>query len=110
MFSSFSPIVAYLLVLLDYMADSVDAFLTEHGTAVTDEEDLHLGLTFSFPVEQTALAQGKLLTWTKGFAAKNAVGNDVVQLLQGSFNRKHIHVQCVALVNDVCFPSCLTFC
>ena len=80
-----------------------------------------LGLTFSFPVEQTALDSGHLLTWTKGmfrtpvtprsavngcatisgFAAKNAIGHDVVKLLQDAFNRKHLHVKCVALVNDV---------
>ena len=64
-----------------------------------------LGLTFSFPVEQTALNKGKILTWTKGFSAKNAVGHDVVQLLQDAFNRKHLHVKCVALVNDVSSPS-----
>ena len=78
-------------------------------------------MTFSFPVEQTALDSGHLLTWTKGrfntsvtsqpfvdnhviivgFAAKNAVGHDVVKLLQDAFNRKHLHVKCVALVNDV---------
>ena len=75
----------------DYLADSVDAFLTlnsptdptaanpfERGTALgaTDDESdnvLHLGLTFSFPVEQTALGSGTILTWTKGFSAKNAV-------------------------------------
>jgi hexokinase len=34
---------------------------------------VHLGLTFSFPVEQTALGSGTILTWTKGFSAKNAV-------------------------------------
>lgn len=54
----------------------------------------------SFPVEQTALNAGKLLTWTKGFAAKNAIGHDVVRLLQDSLDRKHIHVQVSALVND----------
>lgn len=98
----------------------MDAFLTTSAESPTntpqnpferssaiDEIDpnvdpaLPLGLTFSFPVEQTALNQGKILTWTKGFAAKNAVGNDVVQLLQDAFNRKHLHVRCVALVNDV---------
>ena len=63
---------------------------------------IHLGLTFSFPVEQTALGSGKILTWTKGFSAKNAIGNDVVKLLQDAFDRKHLHVKCVALVNDVC--------
>ncbi|OSD01800.1 hexokinase [Trametes coccinea BRFM310] len=106
--------------LFDYLADSVDAFLTEFASAVpssptteqpnpfaspsltelSPEPAVPLGLTFSFPVEQTALNKGKILTWTKGFAAKNAVGHDVVQLLQDAFNRKHLHVRCVALVND----------
>ncbi|KAF9224332.1 hexokinase [Gyrodon lividus] len=106
--------------LFDYLADSVDAFLTDsgsptsalppslahepHGNVLGDgDSDLPhvpLALTFSFPVEQTALDSGKLLTWTKGFAAKNAIGKDVVKLLQDAFDRKHIHVKCVALVND----------
>ncbi|KZV71425.1 hypothetical protein PENSPDRAFT_605978 [Peniophora sp. CONT] len=94
--------------LFDYMADSVDAFLTENTStssptdpaAPTDSSVLPLGLTFSFPVEQTALDEGFLLTWTKGFAAKNAIGKDVVKLLQNAFDRKHLHVKCVALVND----------
>ncbi|KAJ7305442.1 hypothetical protein DFH08DRAFT_721231, partial [Mycena albidolilacea] len=60
-----------------------------------------LGLTFSFPVEQTALDSGKIITWTKGFSAKRAIGNDVVKLLQDAFDRKHMHVKSVALVNDV---------
>ena len=84
------------------MADSVDSFLTQIGSQV--EEDvgaLHLGLTFSFPVEQTALDSGTLLTWTKGFSAKNAQGNDVVKMLQDALDRKHLHVKCTALVNDV---------
>ncbi|KAG2148061.1 hexokinase [Suillus clintonianus] len=95
--------------LFDYLADSVDAFLTDtpsqgHGSHVShaDEDSPYvpLALTFSFPVEQSALDSGVLLTWTKGFSAKNAVGKDVVKLLQDAFDRKHIHVKCVALVND----------
>lgn len=91
-------------LLSDYLADSVDAFLTTHAaSAHTATPDVvHLGLTFSFPVEQTALDSGKILTWTKGFSAKNAIGHDVVKLLQDAFDRKHMHVKCVALVNDVC--------
>ncbi|KNZ71716.1 Glucokinase-1 [Termitomyces sp. J132] len=88
-------------VLFDYLADSVDAFLTTHAaSAYSYGSDVHLGLTFSFPVEQTALNAGTILTWTKGFSAKNAIGNDVVRLLQDAFDRKHMHVKCVALVND----------
>ncbi|KAI0296056.1 hypothetical protein B0F90DRAFT_1637035 [Multifurca ochricompacta] len=103
-------------VLFDYLADSVDAFLTSTEAEAEAEvpqqgalrqnpfdEDppaVPLGLTFSFPVEQTAIDEGYLLTWTKGFAAKNAVGKDIVKLLQDAFGRKHLHVKCVALVND----------
>ncbi|KAI5894326.1 uncharacterized protein SCHCODRAFT_02624360 [Schizophyllum commune H4-8] len=103
--------------LFDYLADSVDAFLTTHAKSTAsahvpgtespyptkadyNPEIVNLGLTFSFPVEQTALDEGKILTWTKGFSAKHAVGNDVVKLLQDAFDRKHLHVRCVALVND----------
>ena len=58
-------------------------------------------LTGSFPVEQSAIDAGKVLTWTKGFNAKGAIGNDVVKLLQDALDRKHIHVRVSALVNDV---------
>ncbi|KAG2119119.1 uncharacterized protein F5147DRAFT_668293 [Suillus discolor] len=95
--------------LFDYLADSVDAFLTDTPSQDYDSHVSHadedspyvpLALTFSFPVEQSALDSGVLLTWTKGFSAKNAIGKDVVKLLQDAFDRKHIHVKCVALVND----------
>lgn len=86
--------------LFDYIADSVASFLSEIGTEIPEDEAIHLGFTFSFPVEQTALDKGTLLTWTKGFSAKNAVGHDVVKLLQDSLDAKKIHVRCSALVND----------
>ena len=90
--------------LADYLADSVDTFLTTHPTANDADcppaSDIPLGLTFSFPVEQTALGSGTILTWTKGFSANNAVGHDVVKLLQDAFDRKRMRVKCVALVND----------
>ncbi|WVO12864.1 hypothetical protein L204_100472 [Cryptococcus depauperatus] len=91
--------------LFDYIAESVDAFLTDVQAQddipiFASSESMHLGFTFSFPVEQTAIDAGTLLTWTKGFSAKNAVGHDVVRLLQDAFDRKHMHVRCSALVND----------
>jgi hexokinase len=99
--------------IIDYLAESVDAFLTKHATteytspgddpraAAADTKTVHLGFTFSFPVEQSAIDSGKLLTWTKGFNVKGVVGQDVVKLLQDAFDRKHMNVRCVALVNDV---------
>jgi hypothetical protein len=58
------------------------------------------------------------LAGTKGFAAKNAIGRDVVKLLQDAFDRKHMHVKCIALINDVSWrllrilhvPSCFVDC
>lgn len=85
--------------LFDYMATSVDNFLTDFGTSST-EDVLHLGFTFSFPVEQTAIDSGHLIHWTKGFNCPDAPGKDVVQLLQEALDRKHIKVKCSALVND----------
>ena len=85
--------------LFDYMDTSVDNFLTDFGTTST-EDVLHLGFTFSFPVEQTAIDRGHLIHWTKGFNCPDAPGKDVVQLLQDALDRKHIKVKCSALVND----------
>jgi len=87
------------------MATCVGDFISELGS-VSVEESLHLGLTFSFPVEQTALGAGRLITWTKGFSATGAIGEDVVQLLQDSLDKKRVACKCVALVNDVSL-SCL---
>lgn len=86
--------------LFDYIASCVDAFLNESSHATASDDVLSLGLTFSFPVEQTALDKGKVLTWTKGFSASGAVGHDVVVLLQDALDRKNLHVKCTALVND----------
>ncbi|KAG8823636.1 glucokinase [Serendipita sp. 401] len=85
--------------LFDYMAKCVGDFMKELGNPPA-HECLHLGMTFSFPVEQTALGAGRLLTWTKGFSATGAIGNDVVQLLQDSLDKAEVQCKCVALVND----------
>ena len=38
----------------------------------------------------------------KQFATKTAINKDIVGLLQDAFDQKHSHINCVALVNDVC--------
>jgi hexokinase len=57
--------VGEVTALFDYIAGSVDHFLTEIGTSATEDEKLHLGFTFSFPVLQSAIAAGTLIGWTK---------------------------------------------
>lgn len=47
-----------------------------------------VGFTFSFPMQQTGIAEGKLLRWTKGFGCPDGIGSDPVQLLKEAFSRK----------------------
>lgn len=48
--------------LFDFIAESVGGFLDDLGLR---GQRLHLGFTFSFPVHQTAINKGTLLSWTK---------------------------------------------
>jgi len=68
-------------------------------------QNLRLGLNFGFPVLKTALDKGTILSWTKGFDVKNAVGKDVLRLLQDALDRQGLALKCMAVINDVRFPS-----
>ncbi len=60
-----------------------------------------LGFTFSFPVKQTGIASGRLISWTKGFKTRGVVGRDIVGLLQAALIKKGIRrVKVAALLND----------
>lgn len=53
--------------LFDFIAQCVENFISTLGTQEKKEtnEPLYLGFTFSFPVQQTALDKGTLISWTK---------------------------------------------
>jgi hexokinase len=54
-----------------------------------------------FHVEQTNIAAGRLIAWTKGFTAKGVEGEDIIILLNEALRRKNIHgINVVALAND----------
>ncbi|XP_067881861.1 hexokinase-1-like [Heterodontus francisci] len=83
--------------LFDHIVDCIARFLS--NLKIT--ERLPLGFTFSFPCNQTALDQGILLKWTKGFNASGCVGEDIVQLLREAIQRrKEFDLEVVAIVND----------
>lgn len=84
--------------LFDYIAKSVHDFLS--ADLDQEGEKLKLGLTFSFPVDQTAIDAGALISWTKGYSCEGAEGKDIVELLQHALDRKGVHAEVVALVND----------
>lgn len=85
--------------LFDFIADCIKKFLTDNKI---DEKRLYyLAFTFSFPVEQTDVASGKLIVWTKGFTAKGVVGKDVIVLLNEALKRKGIKcIRVAVLAND----------
>lgn len=85
--------------LFGYLADCIAGFLSAHGIKA-ESGNIPLGFTFSFPVEQTAINRGRLLRWTKGFNCPDAIGKDVVELLQRSLDAKGVPVTVSALVND----------
>ncbi|CAO3674941.1 unnamed protein product [Umbelopsis ramanniana] len=85
--------------LCDFIADSVDTFLTEINTD-TYSETLQLGFTFSFPVNLRTINRGNLMQWTKGYCCTGAIGKDPGLMLQDSFRRKNMKVNVAAIVND----------
>ena len=85
--------------LFDFIAGCVKLFMKEKKMSAAGEFDL--GFTFSFPIEQTGVASGTLLHWTKGFSAKGVIGQDVVKLLNEALARNGVNnVKVAALAND----------
>jgi hexokinase len=85
--------------LFDFISDCSQLFFKENNICTQQAYDL--AFTFSFPVEQSSIASGKLIGWTKGFTASGVEGEDVVALLSEALKRKEtgfIHV--AALAND----------
>ena len=83
--------------LFGFIADQVGK---APGACDTSTPDLNLGFTFSFPVDQKSINSGILLHWTKGFATRDCVGEEIVSLLQKELSVRSISVNVSALVND----------
>jgi len=85
--------------LFDFIAGFIKDFLREEGLEQTS--GLMLGFTFSFPIQQSGIASGILVHWTKDFSVSGVVGKDVVVLLEAALKKKGIqNVSVAALVND----------
>jgi hexokinase len=83
--------------LFDFFADCVASFIKDENIG---EGPLNLGFTFSFPVKQTSINRGTLVSWVKGFENSGVEGKDVVLLLEESLKRKGLKIKVTALVND----------
>ena len=71
--------------IFNFMAESIGDFVSHYPDI--QNEELPLGFTFSFPMNQHTLNSATLLNWTINFDCPDAIGKDAVQLLQSAINR-----------------------
>ncbi|OAF71756.1 CCR4-NOT transcription complex subunit 11 [Intoshia linei] len=83
--------------MFDLIADSIQDFMIKYNLM---DKHMRLGFTFSFPLLQTSLSTGKLISWTKGYKIDDAVGNCINQLLTDAIHRKNLNVSICAILND----------
>ncbi|XP_052122312.1 hexokinase-2 [Frankliniella occidentalis] len=84
--------------LFDFLAECIADFVHKQGLG---SGRLPLGFTFSFPMTQSSLDDGKLVTWTKSFNCPNVVGMNAVQLLRDALaKRGDVNVDVMAVLND----------
>ncbi|KAK9449628.1 hexokinase-domain-containing protein [Limtongia smithiae] len=87
--------------LWDYIADCLQSFIKEHhhvdGAA---PKQLALGFTFSYPCTQTAIDNGTLQRWTKGFDIDGVEGHNVQPMLEAALEKKSVPIKVTALIND----------
>jgi len=86
--------------LFDFLAQCISDFV-RNKIKLGQDEQLPLGFTFSFPMEQRGLDVGVLVSWTKSFNASGVVGQDAVKMLNEAIQRVgNLKVNVVAILND----------
>ncbi|PWN39179.1 putative hexokinase [Ceraceosorus guamensis] len=90
--------------LFDFCADCLNTFIKDHfggrDGEVHLEEDIALGFTFSYPMEQERIDHGKLVRWTKGFGNPNTEGNNVADMFKKSLEKYEVPIKMTSLIND----------
>ncbi|KAL9935343.1 hypothetical protein V8E36_005691 [Tilletia maclaganii] len=91
--------------LFDFCAECLQRFIQDHfgdgsDESVILEEDLPLGFTFSYPMEQEKIDHGKLVKWTKGFGNPNTEGNDVAAMFRKSLEKYRVPIKMTSVIND----------
>jgi len=86
------------VLLFEFLAECIHNFLEEYKLLGLK---IPLGFCFSFPMIQTGVDKGILVTWTKSFKCNNVVGHEVVGMLKNALSKyKSVNVDVVAVIND----------
>lgn len=86
----------------DWMAGEIENMLKEVGTDYgRDGPTLPMGLSWSFPIDQTSMSSGLVIHMGKGFMCSNGtLGQELGQLIIDSCRKRSLNVEMAALVND----------
>ncbi|KKK13184.1 hypothetical protein P175DRAFT_0533585 [Aspergillus ochraceoroseus IBT 24754] len=89
-------------MFFDWMAEKIEAMLREVGANYGREiTPLSMGLSWSFPIEQTSISSGLVIHMGKGFLCSNGtVGQELGDLIVQSCRKRNLNVQVDAIVND----------
>ncbi|MGW8184938.1 MAG: hypothetical protein ACWGHO_02400 [Candidatus Moraniibacteriota bacterium] len=83
----------------NFIVDKVLDFMQSQKMDIAMQTEI--GFTFSFPIRQESIVSGILVNWTKGFTIKGVVGQDVVGLLQKTFDKRGFpQIKIKAILND----------
>ncbi|XP_023393622.1 hexokinase-1 [Pteropus vampyrus] len=84
--------------LFDHVAECLGDFMEKRKIK---DKKLPVGITFSFPCQQSKIDEGILITWTKRFKVSGVEGADVVKLLNKAIKKRGDYdANVVAVVND----------
>ena len=89
-------------LFFDWMAEKVETMLREAGNGLQPVEGpIPLGLTWSFPIEQTSSRSGKIQSMGKGFCGQQeTIGQDLGEVLTQACLRRGINIRVDAIIND----------
>ncbi|KAK2846391.1 hypothetical protein FQN49_005767 [Arthroderma sp. PD_2] len=86
----------------DWIALKIDEMLGS-GTEGFGQEStpLSMGLSWSFPIDQTSIRSGLVISMGKGFLCSNGtVGDDLSELIMDACRKRNLNVRIEAIVND----------
>lgn len=86
----------------DWMASQIDTVLKEVGADYgRGDTALPIGLSWSFPIDQTSVSSGLVIQMGKGFRCSDGTeGMDLGQLLMDSCSKIDLNVEVAAILND----------
>ena len=89
-------------LFFDWMAEKIASTLSEVGENYGRESTpLSIGLSWSFPIEQTSVSSGLVIHMGKGFLCSNGtLGQELGDLIVQSCRKRDLNVQVDAIVND----------